>query len=202
MTKKKRTPINTEQEAKDNPSHMIAMAAIMGEPLSIQHQEAQGQASLINSETLPIEMESSDKATLEKAGVKFGKKVVGDNLFQYVQLPAGWKKVPTNHSMWSKLVDDKGRERASIFYKAAFYDREAHLSTSRRYNINYDYDRMEKENVIVNNITDCGKIIHTTEPKPIGTRPRWTVKDEAHALGVLWLDTNFPDWRDSSAYWD
>jgi hypothetical protein len=44
-----------------------------------------------------------------------------------VSLPPGWKVVPTDHSMWSDLVDAKGEKRASIFYKAAFYDRDAFI---------------------------------------------------------------------------
>jgi hypothetical protein len=36
--------------------------------------------------------------------------------------------VNSDHAMWSYLVDELGRERVSIFYKAAFYDRSAHMS--------------------------------------------------------------------------
>jgi hypothetical protein len=60
-----------------------------------------------------------------------------------VKLPEGWHIKATDHSMWSNLVDDKGRNRASIFYKAAFYDREAFLSFNRRFSMSYiiaDYD--------------------------------------------------------------
>lgn len=44
-----------------------------------------------------------------------------------VELPDGWKKVGTNHDMHSDLVDETGKVRASIFYKAAFYDRRADM---------------------------------------------------------------------------
>ena len=30
--------------------------------------------------------------------------------------------------MWSSVVDELGRERAAVFYKAAFYDRRAHMT--------------------------------------------------------------------------
>jgi len=59
-------------------------------------------------------------------GIVFGEKV--DDLFTSVTLPEGWHKEATEHAMWSKLIDDQGRERASIFYKAAFYDRSAFMS--------------------------------------------------------------------------
>jgi len=35
--------------------------------------------------------------------------------------------------MWSYLHDEHGRERCAIFYKAAFYDRDAFLTISPRY---------------------------------------------------------------------
>jgi len=50
-----------------------------------------------------------------------------------VELPIGWKKRSTGHSMWNDLVDDKGRVRATFFYKAAFYDRDAFINFERRY---------------------------------------------------------------------
>ena len=73
--------------------------------------------------------------TTEKIFDALGIKVLGvdDNLFWNVELPEGWKIVPTEHSMWSKLVDSLGRERLSIFYKGAFYDRRAFFSLVSRY---------------------------------------------------------------------
>lgn len=119
---KKNVPFNTTREANENPLGILAEAMIFGGSESIYRQEAQGQQSFVNSETLPTEMGADDRKTLEKSGVKFNEKVKDDEMFQYVELPTGWKKMPTDHSMWSKLVDEKGRERAAIFYKAAFYD--------------------------------------------------------------------------------
>jgi hypothetical protein len=180
----------------------LAAGVVMGAGNAILHQEAQGQSSFVNSETLPSDMQGDAKSVLEKAGVKFGEKVEGDEMFQYVELPAGWKKVPTNHSMWSNLVDDKGRVRAGIFYKAAFYDRSAHLSVNRRYGCSFNYERQDKEGVGVSEITDGGKVIHTTEPIAVGNRKSYEVSEEANKLARQWLDAYFPNWQDASAYWD
>lgn len=95
---------------------------------AITGQEAAGQQSFVQSTTLPTDIRG--KEILESAGVKFLGQVEGDDLFQYVELPNGWGLEPTDHSMWSKLVDEQGRERASIFYKAAFYDRSAFASAT------------------------------------------------------------------------
>ena len=68
-------------------------------------------------------------------GIVFGEDV--DDLFVSCVLPEGWSKRPTDHSMWSDLVDNKDRVRARIFYKAAFYDRRAYLSTETRFIVTY-----------------------------------------------------------------
>ncbi len=99
-----------------------------GNPGGIEAQEARGQQQLVESDVLPTEVRGN-KAELEAAGVVFGDPVPGDPLFCSVQLPAGWQKQPTDHAMWSDLVDDQGRKRAGIFYKAAFYDRKAFVDT-------------------------------------------------------------------------
>ncbi|MDP3917651.1 MAG: hypothetical protein Q8Q30_00550 [Candidatus Woesebacteria bacterium] len=96
---------------------------------AIMDQESAGQQSFVSSDTLPTDLRG--KEVLEAEGVKFLGPVEGDDIFQYVELPEGWKKVPTDHSMWSNLVDGAGRIWASIFYKAAFYDRSAHASARK-----------------------------------------------------------------------
>lgn len=103
----------------------------IGSSFFICDQEAAGQQELVNSDTLPSEIDAKSKEILEQAGVKFGEPVENDPLFTYVELPAGWKKIPTDHSMWSQLVDETGKVRANIFYKAAFYDRRANISASK-----------------------------------------------------------------------
>ena len=63
-------------------------------------------------------------------GVVYGEDV--DDLFVNVTLPPSWQVNPTDHSMWSELVDSDGVVRAQIFYKAAFYDRSAFISPVRQ----------------------------------------------------------------------
>lgn len=106
-----------------------------GNPNAIEDQELKGQQELVNSSQLPSQLNSSsDKSDkdAEEAYTRMGIKVLGhspgDDLFLDVDLPSGWKIVPTDHAMWSKLIDDAGKVRASIFYKAAFYDRKAGIN--------------------------------------------------------------------------
>lgn len=91
----------------------------------IEGMEAAGQRQFVGSEQLPTR---SPIAELEALGFVFGPVDPRDDLFRPCTLPDGWVKRGTDHSMWSEIVDDKGRRRVSIFYKAAFYDRSAHAS--------------------------------------------------------------------------
>jgi hypothetical protein len=92
----------------------------------IYRQESAGQANLVNSTHLP---KNGDWNALSAMGIVRGADV--DDLFCEATLPHGWKKIATDHSMWSSLVDETGAEKASIFYKAAFYDRDAFFNISR-----------------------------------------------------------------------
>lgn len=98
-------------------------------PDSIYASEARGQRELVMSTQLPVVCHGQ-KEELVRAGVIFGEPCEDDSLFCEATLPDGWTKRPTDHSMWSELVDGDGKVRARIFYKAAFYDRVAHMRVS------------------------------------------------------------------------
>lgn len=102
--------------------------SIASTPGGIEQQEAQGQQNLVQSTTLPIK---GDWEVLERWGVVQGEPI--DKLFCHCTLPDGWTKAPTDHSLWSSLVDARGLIRASIFYKAAFYDRDAFFHKISRF---------------------------------------------------------------------
>lgn len=168
---------------------------------AILGQEAEGQRSFVGSDTLPTEMGADDRATLEAAGVVFGEVVPGDDLFQYVQLPAGWTKRSTSHSMHNDLLDDKGRKRAGIFYKAAFYDRNAHLYCVRRFSVELDYDELEKGFAIVY-VKDGGEVKLVKTVQFVEKSDEESARQQAFDGAKNWLNTNFPDWENPAAYWD
>jgi len=188
-------------------------AIISETPGGIEAQEAQGQKDFVADETLPKEFLYSTRQELESMGVTFGDDI--DDLFVSVQLPEGWKKVPTAHSMWSRLLDERGRERASIFYKAAFYDRNAHISVTKRFTYsvqpingwnNPNYREGEWRCVVL----DSDKVIwehpNYLEPEPKYDDNKWhdwyDKKQKLSQHGKDWLDDNYPDWNDVTAYWD
>lgn len=93
-------------------------------PDAIVASEKAGQQRLVNGAMLPVDMRNTTIAKLEGLGFVFGK---AGRLFIEATMPEGWKKEATDHDMWSLILDDQGNERASVFYKAAWYDESAIL---------------------------------------------------------------------------
>lgn len=89
---------------------------------SIEQMEAAGQRQLVHSDVLPAD---GDTDALAAAGFVLGDLVDGDPLFRHVTMPDGWTKQPSDHSMWSYVLDRHGRRRVAVFYKASWYDRRA-----------------------------------------------------------------------------
>lgn len=178
-------------------------------PGGIEAQEKRGQTSFVNSAILPIpDDRRCTQAQLEAMGVQVGEKV--DDLFVSVVLPQGWRKEATEHSMWSTLLDEQGRERATIFYKAAFYDRNAHMNLTRRYQA-VGYNDCDAEGNLLERkqngeraayyllrIEDCGKPIHTIGVHGVDDYP---LMDRHDTEAREWLEANFPDHRNPLAYW-
>lgn len=193
---------------------------------SVEDAEARGQQDLVNSFDLPIDMGGADRKEVEtKTGIIFADDI--NDMFVRVVLPDEWAKVATDHSMWSMLVDEKGRVRASIFYKAAFYGRSAHMhfepfwrvdsqfidhrgvNRYRSNDINPDFDetRGEFELCAVKNVdgeTFCDQLpVRRTsfgESNEI-RRASYAESGRARQACVAWLDENKPDWKDPFAYW-
>ena len=121
------SPIRNTAEF-DSVDAMLALAVSMGPdgPSGfIEEQERAGQSQLVNSDRLPVDAgEDGDYLAL---GFTFGKPDPSDPLFRPATLPPGWSRRATDHAMGSEIIDQHGRARVSIFYKAAFYDRKASM---------------------------------------------------------------------------
>jgi hypothetical protein len=118
---------NTTGRMKDHAEKLLFLAEGMADPSApILRQERDGQRQLVNSDRLPADIRG-DRAEWEALGFTFGDPDPGDPMFMPATLPPGWKREGSDHAMWSYLLDQHGRRRASIFYKAAFYDRRAFM---------------------------------------------------------------------------
>lgn len=193
-------------------------------PGGIEAQEKQGQIAQCFSETLPIDgtiggkvggsrgcSGKNNRATWEALGFVFGEPE--DDLFVNVKFPEGWRKQVTEHSMWTHLLDANGRKRGSIFYKAAFYDRSAHVHLEGRFHATWEpvggWEAKERRYVGV--VKDCNVVVFTTvptevEPDARQNREAWLkwcdTKDAKVREAENWLRTKYPDHQNVCAYWD
>jgi hypothetical protein len=181
-------------------------ALIAMRPGGIEAQEARGQRDFVASETLPGKMNSGTREELEAMGIVYLEQA--DNLFWNVRLPEGWKKVPTDHSMWSDLLDDKGRKRAAIFYKAAFYDRNAHIDVCRRFSycarpVNgwSDYSG-PYHGAVLDGESIIWQTAETLDKPERPDREWYAAKDALENQAGAWLQEHYPDWQNRLAYWD
>ena len=204
-----------------------------GNPKAICEQEKEGQRQLVetsfeSTQQLPAKGNRCDAPEVYKG---FGFEIIGpsddDPLFLDVKLTDGWKVKPTRQNMWSSICDEKGRRRASIFYKAAFYDRKAFINTPEtRFSVeqiffdsppNLDYHEGVNITPIVYAVLDCDKEIFRTEEvfftdkysrgKSNQERINWSkkldaIKERARNEARQWLTERYPNCENPAAYWD
>lgn len=144
-------------------------------------------------------------------GVEFGDPV--DGLFRTARLPEGWELESTDHPMWSTLRDERGRARARMFYKAAFYDRKACIHLVPRFSVSRIH--VEDRAVIRWAVFDCG--IEAFSPPSVSLPhpgPHPHADDLAAYLDLLaeaetqmrrscedWLAAHWPCYNDPAAHW-
>jgi hypothetical protein len=164
--------------------------------------------SFAGGNTLPIQSSNygfDGKEILEKAGVKFAGIVPGKPLFQYVELPGGWKIVDTERPMWRFLLDEKGRKRAEIYFKAALADVGTHFRVVPRFSASCDRSLLEEKGIATGVVYDGGKEIYRTAPieQDMSVADAYgSLSDMAETEAEIWLMEHYPEWQDYSAYWD
>lgn len=185
-----------------NPAALSALAKgdienfmVAATPGGIEAQEKRGQQALMQTTDMPLELRPS-KDVWEKVGFTFGKPI--DNIFQEATLPAGWTREASDHAMWSYIKDEQGRKRAAIFYKAAFYDRNAHGHLEARYSAGADYSA-DGDGPLPVGVFDQGKMIWKAgdDPRPYVSGARAPLDRAA----MEYLEQHYPDWNDPTAYW-
>jgi hypothetical protein len=171
-------------------------------PGGIEASEVRGQSALVHSELLPVP-EDRDRAMYEAMGVRFGSVVKDDPLFIEATLPAGWKKVATSHAMRSNVVDEKGRVRIHVFYKAAFYDRRATMSAWTRFDTSTCDTNSECGEPITAFVNDCDGTVRYASDQFFETNMTWNeAYKAANAMCESWLEAHYPDYKNPLAYWD
>ena len=201
----------------------LAIAMHTGSPTeAIETLEKMGQQEAVTSTQLPAqgtpgayrhvreEEQGEHDLAWEETGIEFGD-LDGSELFRDAKLPAGWKQRPTDHHMWNEVVDDRGRVRASYFYKAEFYDRDAFINLKRRFQVTNAL--LEDEALLQMEGTDADTVVFQTRTENLGPRPEtreerlvwYDTKEAANKLLLreceAWLDERYPDWRKLWGHW-
>lgn len=181
----------------------ITNAIAASTPGGIEAQEAAGQRDLCESFQLPRQMSGCTIEQLHLLGFEVGDVV--DELFRAAKLPPGWTIVATEHSMHSDLVDQLGRRRGGVFYKAAFYDRKAFLTLLPRFSVDtfitVDEEGRRDENE--GGFHATAVMDGNVEAYRAGHVPRhdYAGMDALERKAVDWLESNRPDWQNRMAYW-
>ena len=185
---------NTTATAFGNP----LLGMIMCDSGAIEASERQGQAQIVASMQLPTKMQDP-REHFEALGFKFGAPAPGDKLFCAATLPAGWTKRGSDHAMWSYIHDEKGRKRVEIFYKAAFYDRDAFMRLSSRYHVRSEFPTKYTSVYVV--VMDGETEIHRTATFTGGEPETFDAETRLRKEVRAWLDANRPGWDDPVKSW-
>lgn len=191
-----------------NPAAITALAkgdlenaTVASTPGGIERQEKAGQGQLVSSTNMPIKLSPSHEA-FEMVGFTFGEPL--DDLFMKATLPTGWSRETSDHAMWSYILDERGRKRVEVFYKAAFYDRRAEARLVKRYSVQSCYANEPNgdglaEDEMRHVVLDGSKEIYRMAACKLGDHP---ARDASEEAARAWLAERFPNACDATAYWD
>lgn len=190
------------------PAMAAALAAgrsvLDGTPEGIAASERRGQHEATRgADRLPVQLRPGREA-FEALGFVFGGPV--GRLFVSATFPEGWTVRPTDHAMWSDILDARGRKRGAMFYKAAFYDERADARLSVRYSVETLYPGepgaehlAEGQRQIV--LRDAGVPVRMLS-EPFSSDLPFAEQDRLEEAAKAAVEAEFPDHRDPLAYWD
>lgn len=214
-----------------------AVAQVHGMSLDIPTllQERSGQTDLLHSSQMPVKLNrhsyfkgaAADAYALLGFSFVAGKKgelplhTTGDDLFMDIIFPTGWTRDGNGHALHSYVLDDKGRKRIHVFYKAASHDRRALIDIECRYKSGVEtvlpegerrsdwYYKNQNHLPQYGYIKDADTIIWKTEVLTpiVGAKYGMTGCYLTHFTDLdiqakLKLTELYPAWIDPFAYWD
>lgn len=125
-------------------------------------------------------------------GFVFGEAL--DDVFMTATFPEGWTREATDHSMWSRISDAQGRVRVDVFYKAAFYDRNADATLRCRFTTGFYYDEQSQQ-------SPAGGVILDDEKEVLRFPNHEDGFGGSKAADAALAELR-PKYRDPLAYWD
>lgn len=159
--------------------------------------------------TIDSRYNGATESLLVNNGVKLLGELGEDKNFQRVNLPDGWGKIPLSTDR-AGLFDNQGRKRFDIYlsHKVASCDRGYYVPaivSTCRYTTGIRVDDSDGFSALREYVFDSGKaIIETTPIYFLQSSVKSYVKALDATTDVVgdYLKRNFPDFRDSSKYWD
>lgn len=185
---------------------MMLFRAMGGEENVVEHMEKEGQSLAVNNTMMAKEMRPS-REEWEKLGFSFTDIPYDDVLCKAV-MPEGWSLKSTDHAMWNEIFDENGMKRGSMFYKASFYDRSAHMSLERRYGVCVDYigEDFSTIEVYFGNSSEKLFVAGRVQIPQNGCRAKrldcYEEEDRLKEVAKRFGDENYPDWENVHAYWN
>ena len=180
--------------------------AMSGEANVLENMEKEGQDLDVRKTMLAKDMYPS-KEVWEQVGFTFTD-IPGDDVLCKATLPEGWSIKATDHSMWNEIIDAKGHVRGTMFYKAAFYDRSAHMSLNSRYRVHSEYIGEDSRTVEVyfgnaqEKIMVAGQVYLKRYATPEEKKEIWDKQNMLLEQATKFAQENYPDWQNVIAYWD
>ena len=186
---------------------LMMFARIMsGEKNIVEHMESEGQQYAVSNTMMAKRMRPSIEEW-ENLGFRFTD-IPGDSVLCEATMPEGWSMRATSHSMWNEIIDENGMKRGSMFYKAAFYDRSAHMMLEHRYGVCTIYVDEEQTTREVyfgdsnEKLFVAGQVYMSGEESREEAKAKYEELDRLEDLARKYGDENYPDWRNVHAYWD
>lgn len=163
------------------------------------------QTTVVSAQNLPREIVGFGEVGWQALCQFWGMSVVGDvnaSIFAVVIAP-GWSLRPqASGGPWSFLHDDRGRERASVYYGSATNGEGARMYLLRRYNIVTHYSDPSDESVRIISGCDEAKIFREFGRVFARELNYFHEVERIQGEGRAWFDQNYAGWRDPFAFWD
>lgn len=127
-----------------------------------------------------------------------------------VTLPEEWHLEPLNRDEYVFAADEKGRRRIDFHQvEDKYFVRDIHPAIElgkssirfKRAQEDYEDDKLQ---AVIEIYDHDGQVLHTVETEWFDNNPKSEayLRNRAHMAALRWLEENYPDWMNPTAYWD
>lgn len=155
---------------------------------------------------LPIDCKNKEIQNVKEHYLSLGFKITKEYSWRLeAELPNGWTAKSISNTYFSRLIDNKGRYRADIFRKRDIHEQDFFIRFNRRFTIKeYIVSTILDDVTSFHYVLDNSKLLRIFKTDRITYNINDLYDHEAkyHEICVKWLEENYPDYKNPSAYWD